>query len=89
MWRKVFETFFSFCGVHNLNGSRRLTAGLPLRCAYKWLVVNRGKVCDGVSRGGGLPYMQRKQKEQAKLDQIAKIKLVNFVTNLPGRRERG
>jgi len=30
--------------------------------------------------------MQRKQKEQAKLDQIAKIKLVNFVTNLPGRR---
>jgi len=33
--------------------------------------------------------MQRKQKEQAKLDQIAKIKLVNFVTNLPGRRERG
>jgi len=31
--------------------------------------------------------MQRKQKEQAKLDQIAKIKLVNFVTNSPGRRD--
>jgi len=59
MWRKVFETFFSFCGVHNLNGSRRLTAGLPLRCAYKWSPGGgkRERGWENVrGRGGGESY---------------------------------